>query len=145
MQNIIHSKKAIKICSQKLGKIRLEDRRYCSHAKLLLRRLTYASIKNVCKSIDGIDVSQFYPYSMCQRMAAGLYTRYEFDADLQKHKPHHNKTKSFESRVMSYFQRMIPACRIDSFHKTGTQKIIDWFNADGFCGHCNTVLEAMCC
>ena len=40
---------------------------------------------------------------------------------------------------------MRPDCRIESFYTTGTQKKIDCFNVDGFCGHCNTVLEAMGC
>ena len=31
--------------------------------------------ENVCKSIVGIDASQLYPYSMCQPMPTGLYTR----------------------------------------------------------------------
>ena len=30
---------------------------------------------NLCKSIVGIDASQLYPYSMCQPMPTGLYTR----------------------------------------------------------------------
>ena len=29
----------------------------------------------ICKSIVGIDASQLYPYSMCQPMPTGLYTR----------------------------------------------------------------------
>ena len=29
----------------------------------------------VCKSIVGIDASQLYPFSMCQPMPTGLYTR----------------------------------------------------------------------
>ena len=33
--------------------------------------------ENVCKSIVGIDASQLYPYSMCQPMPTGLYTRWE--------------------------------------------------------------------
>ena len=41
---------------------------------------------NVCKSIVGIDASQLYPYSMCQDMTTGLYTRWEFDSDMQKFK-----------------------------------------------------------
>ena len=31
---------------------------------------------NLCKSIVGIDASQLYPYSMCQPMPTGLYTRW---------------------------------------------------------------------
>ena len=40
---------------------------------------------------------------------------------------------------------MRPGCKIESFYKTGTQKKIDCFSADGVCGHCNTVFEAMVC
>ena len=38
-------------------------------------------------------------------------------------------------------------CRIENVYPTGTQKKIDldYFNANGFCGHCNTVLEALGC
>ena len=32
---------------------------------------------SLCKSIVGIDASQLYPYSMCQPMPTGLYTRWE--------------------------------------------------------------------
>ena len=34
---------------------------------------------NICKSTVGIDASQLYPYSMCQPMPTGLYTRWDFD------------------------------------------------------------------
>ena len=37
--------------------------------------------RNLCKSIVGIDASQLYPYSMCQPMPAGLYTRWEYDTE----------------------------------------------------------------
>ena len=30
---------------------------------------------NLCKSVVGIDASQLHPYSMCQPMPAGMYTR----------------------------------------------------------------------
>ena len=56
-----------------------------------------------------------------------------------------NKSGCFENMDMSYFERMTPDCRIESFCTTGTQKKIDCFNADGFCGHCNTLFEAMGC
>ena len=82
-------------------------------------------------------------YSMCQPMPTGLYTTYEFDAELQRCKPGQNKYRGFEKMVMSYFQRLRPDCRIESFYTTGNPKKIDCFNAYGFCGHCNTVFEAM--
>ena len=101
--------------------------------------------QNVCKSIVGIDASQLYSFSMCQPMPTGLYTRYEYDSELQRFKPRQNKTRSFENMVMSYFQRIRPECKIESNITTGTQKKIDCFSADGFCSHCNTVFEAMGC
>ena len=55
--------------------------------------------KNVCKSIVGIDASKLFPYSVCQTMPRGLYTSYEFDADLQRIKPGQNKSRNFENLV----------------------------------------------
>ena len=34
---------------------------------------------NICKSIVEVDASQLYPYSICQPMPTGLYTRWDFD------------------------------------------------------------------
>ena len=52
---------------------------------------------NICKTIVGINASQFYPFSMCQAMPTGLYTRWEFDTHLQKFKA--RKTKSGSLRT----------------------------------------------
>ena len=60
---------------------------------------------NVCKSIVGIDASQLYPYSMCQDRPTGLYTRWEFDSDMQKLKARHNRSRNFENMVMSYTKK----------------------------------------
>ena len=43
----------------------------------------YIRNSNVCNSIVGIDASQFYPFSMCDDMPTGLYTRWGFDTDMQ--------------------------------------------------------------
>ena len=64
---------------------------------------------NICKSIVGIDASQLYPYSMCQDMPTGLYTRWEFDTDMQKFKARHNRTRNFENMVMSFYQESLRA------------------------------------
>ena len=98
---------------------------------------------NICKSIVGIDASQLYPYSMCQPMPTGLYTRWDIDSETSRFTPRQNKTRSFENMVMSYFQRTRPDCKIESFYSTGRQKKIDRSSVDGFCSHCNTVFEAM--
>ena len=100
---------------------------------------------NLCKSIVGIDASQLYPYSMCQPMPTGLYTRWDLDSETSRFILRQNKTRSFENMVISYFQRTRPEYKIESFFTTGRQKKIDCFSVDGICSHCNTVFEAMGC
>ena len=80
------------------------------------------SSENICKSIVGIDASQLYPYSLCQPMPTGLYTRWEYDTESNRFKPQQNKTRNFENMLMSYFQRQRPDCKIESFYTTGTQE-----------------------
>ena len=100
---------------------------------------------NLCKSIVGIDASQLYPYSMCQPMPTGLYTRWEYDSETKRFTARQNKSRSFENMVLSYFQQNRPDCKIESNVTTGRQKKIDCFSVDGVCYHCNTVFEAMGC
>ena len=50
-----------------------------------------------CKSIVGIDASQLYPYSMCQPMPTGLYTRWEYDSESNRFKPQQNKSRDFKT------------------------------------------------
>ena len=100
---------------------------------------------NICNSVAGIDASRWYPYSMCQPMPTGLYTRWEYDTESIRLEPQQNKPRKFENMVMSYFLRKRPDCKIENFYTTGTQKKINCFKADGFCAHCNTVFEAMGC
>ena len=56
-----------------------------------------------------------------------------------------NKTRSFESMVLSYFQQIRPECNIESNVTTGRQNKIECFRVDGNCNHCKTVFEAMGC
>ena len=79
-----------------------------------IRRSNY-----VCKTIVGIDASQLYPFSMCQAMPTGLYTRWEFDTNLQKFKARQNKIRKFENMVMSFYQANRPECTIESIYTTG--------------------------
>ena len=100
---------------------------------------------NICKSFVGIDASQLYPYSMCQPMPTGPYTRWDSGSETNRFTPRQNKNRSFEIMVKSYFQRTRPDCKIESFYTTGRQKKIDCFSVDEFCSHCSTVFEAMGC
>ena len=100
---------------------------------------------NVCKTKVGIDASQLYPFSMCQAMPTGLYTRWEFDTNLQKFKARQNKIRKFEIKVMSFYQTNRPEGTLEYIYTTGKQKKIDSFSVDGFCGHCQTIFEALGC
>ena len=61
---------------------------------------------NLCKSIVGIDASQLYPYSMCQTMPTGLYTRLEYDSETRRFTARQNKSRCFENMVLSCFQQI---------------------------------------
>ena len=63
-----------------------------------------------------------YVFSMCQAMPTGLYSSCELGSESGKYKPRQNKTRSFENMVMSYFQRVRPQCKVESFYTTSTQK-----------------------
>ena len=78
-------------------------------------------------------------------MPTGIYTKLELDLESRTIEPRQNMTRSFENMVMSYFQRVRRQCKVESFYTTGTQKKVYAYSVDGFCGHCNTVFEAMGC
>ena len=113
--------------------------------KVVVDETFIRNARNFFKSIVAIDASQLYPYSMCQPMPSGLYMRWEFDAESIRFKIQQNKSRHFEKMVMSFFQRQMPDCNLESFYTTGTLKKIDCFKADGSCALCNTVFEAMGC
>ena len=98
-----------------------------------------------CKLIVGIDASQLYPYSMCQTMPTGLYTRWNNDTESQKITPRQNKRGSFSNMAPCNFQQTRPECKIESNVTTGRQKKIDCFSVDGIRNHCNTVFETKHC
>ena len=100
---------------------------------------------NVCISVVGIDASQLYPFSMCQDMPTGLYTRWEFDTDMQKFKARHNRSHKFENMVISSTMNKDQNAKLRVFSDLENRKKIDCFTVDGFCDHCKTVLEAMGC
>ena len=76
---------------------------------------------NLCKSIVGIDAGQLYPYSMCQPMPTGLYTRWEYDSETKRFTARQNKSRSFENMILSYFQQSRPDFKIESNIFTGRQ------------------------
>ena len=69
----------------------------------------------VCKSIVGTVPSQLYPFSMCQDMPTGLFTRLEFDTDLQKLKARHNRTCNFENLAMFFIKKQDQIVKLRAF------------------------------
>ena len=145
MQSSIHSRKETKDLLEKIREDVVGGSYIVFTRKAVADETFIRKSTNFCKSIVGIDASQLYPYSMCQPMPTGLYTRWDFDSETRRFIPRQNKTRSFENMVMSFFQRTRPECEIESFFTTGRQKKIDCFSVNGFCSHCNTVFEAMGC
>ena len=62
---------------------------------------------NLCKSIVGIDASQLYPYSMCQPMPTGLYTRWNYDSESQKFMPRQNKNAPLKKRSILISNKLV--------------------------------------
>ena len=95
----------------------------------------------LCKSIVGIDASQLYPYSMCQPMPTGLYTRWEYDSETER-----EKTNPAPLRI--WFCRVSNKVNQSAKYRVMFQlvdKKIECFSVDGICYHCNTVFEARGC
>ena len=98
----------------------------------------------VNQSLEMMQAS-FTLFLIVSRYANRLYTRFEFDADMQKFKARTNQTRNFENMVMSFYQGTRPEYNIESFFTSGKQKKIDCSKVDGYCDHCKTVFEAMGC
>ena len=113
--------------------------------KAVLDQTVIRDSTNLCKSFVGIDASQLYPFFISQTMPRGLYRKWGLGSESGNFTPRKNKTRSFENMVLSYFQRVRPQCKVESFYTTGTQRKIDAYSVDGFGGHCNFVFEAMGC
>ena len=52
--------------------------------KAVVDQIYIRNSENICKFMVGIDASQLYPFSLCQEMPTGLYTRWELDAKFSK-------------------------------------------------------------
>ena len=75
-------------------------------------------------------------------MPTVLYTRWEFDTDMQKF---NSRFCTFKNMVMTFYQEQSRECKNESFFTSGKQKKTDCFNVDGYCDYCKTVFEAIGC
>ena len=76
------------------------------------------------KSIVGIDTSQLCPYSMCQDISTVVYTRWEFDSDIQEFRARHNRSRNFRKIVMTIMKQDHKAKLRASTHLEIKQKLI---------------------
>ena len=113
--------------------------------KAVMAKTFIRKSSNLCKSIDCIDASQLYPYSMCQPMFTGLHTRRDQESETKRFTARQDKSHSFENMVLSYLQRSWLDCKNESIVNTHRQKKIDCLGVDGICYHCNSIFEAMWC
>ena len=93
--------------------------------KALVDQTYIRNSENLCKSVVGIRVTQFYPFSLCQEMPSRLSARWEIDSYSQKFRARQNKSRIFENMAMLYLQSQHPNCTIESYYTIGTQKKID--------------------
>ena len=75
MQNSIHSRERDKDFLEKIREGVVGGPSIVFTRKTVVDETFGRKSANICKSIVGIDASQLYPYSMCQPMPTGLYTR----------------------------------------------------------------------
>ena len=80
--------------------------------------------KNICNSLVGIGASQIYPYSICQPIPTGLYTRWDLEPETSRFTST-IKSRSFENLAMPVFQREKPAYAIENFYKL-PNRIKNW-------------------
>ena len=96
---------------------------------------------NGCKSNYGFYASQFHPNSMCQALLMGLFTRWEPASESGILRQ--NETRNLENMILSIFQRIIQQSKAEYLYTASTQKQNDAYRVHGFCGHSDTVFEAM--
>ena len=99
---------------------------------------------NLVSTIIGVDASQLYPFSMSQPMPVGIYTRWKKGQN-DKFLRTSTGRLSFEHRAISWYQHTHPECSVIATTTVGYQKKVGPYSVDGFCAHCNTVLEANGC
>ena len=103
----------IKICLRRYEKISLVGGPSIVFTrKAVVDEIFIRKSSKFCKSIIGIDASQLYPYSMCQPMPTGLYTRWKHDPETERLTARQNNSRSFENMVLSHFQQSWPDCKI---------------------------------
>ena len=73
------------------------------HVKQSLTNFVFQKSTNTWKSIVEADASLLYPYSMCQPMPTGVYTRWDLDSETSRFIPRQNETRSFENTVKFLF------------------------------------------
>ena len=113
------------------------------HVKAVVGETLFGNSTNNCQSIDAIDASQLYSYSMCQPMPTGLHLR--FDPHSEANRFTSVKTRPICSKILScpFFSKKVQI--VKSHASVSKQKKNECFGVDVICSHCNTVFEALSC
>ena len=87
--------------------------------------------KNIRKSIVGIDASQLYPFSLCQEMPTGLYTRWELDTNSQNSKLEPINREHFRTCSCLIFNHSSQNALLKTVIQPGNRKwlsVLMWMN-----------------
>ena len=74
--------------------------------KLLSIKLIFVTRQIFPKKSVEIDASQFYPFSLCQEMPTGLYTRWEYDSETDRFKARNYKNEKFREHCYVLLSRI---------------------------------------
>ena len=97
-----------------------------------------------CKNIVGIMlVNDTFLETLS--MPTGLHTSWDLESQTSIITLGQNKTQSFETMVMTCFERQRLDCKLEHVSTKGKQKQIDCFIVDGFCPFCRTMFDAIGC
>ena len=144
MQKSIHSRKKIENLWKKFQNIMSIVHLSFLHAKHLLMELLFESLQTNADLLLVLIPANYTP-SRCVNPCSTVLMRV-WNSIQKPIDSHLDKTRSAAwKKIMSYFQRTSPKCEIERFFTTSRPKEIDCLSVDGFCSHCDTVLETMGC
>ena len=77
-----------------------------------------------CKTIIGIDATDFHPHSLCHVMPAGLYLSWKQNNESDKFMQRQSRTIKFENIVIFYLQKIRPQCEVERVYRRGIEEKI---------------------
>ena len=141
--NFIHSRKEIKSFWKKFEKMLLVVHPSFLHAKQLLMKLLFESLRTNANLLMGLMPANYIP-TLCVNPCLPVFIH--FGISIQKQIVSHlDTTRPAALKIWSYpiYNQQDRECKTESFFTSGRGKKIDCFSVYGFCSHCNTMFEAI--